>query len=80
MKYKQFFIIFFCFSTTIAQTINLNESHIIDYIRTSQITGNLSSDYSFTLYPFKIKKDDLNLDSLSFNYEEYSRTILNFFS
>ena len=80
MKYKQFFIIFFCFSTTIAQTINLNESHIIDYIRTSQITGNLSSDYSFTLYPFKIKKDDLNLDSLSFNYEEYSPTILNFFN
>ena len=79
MKYRALFILSICFNTTIAQTVNLNESHIIDYFRTSQLIGNLNSDYSFTLKPFDIEKNHFDLDSLSLNYEEYSPTILNFF-
>ena len=79
MKYKFIFIFLFSFILSNSQTINLNESHIVDYLRTSQLTGDLDSNFSFTLKPFDIEKNDFKIDSVFFNSKEYAPTILSFF-
>jgi hypothetical protein len=56
MKYNLFFFLFFTFLVSSSQTINLNESYLTDYLRTSQILGDFKSDVSFTLKPFDIGK------------------------
>ena len=77
MKYKLLFLVLFSFLKSNSQSINLNESHIIDFFRTSQLSGDLNSNFSFTLKPFDI--NNFNIDSTLFNNEKYSPTILNFF-
>ena len=78
MKYKFLFLIFFSFLTSNSQSINLNQSQIVDFFRTSQLSGELNSDFSFTLKPFDIEKNNFNIDSTFFKTKEYSPTILNF--
>ena len=56
--------ILFTFLISNSQTINLNESHIIDYLRTSQLIGKLDSDFSFSVRPLSIDSNNLNIDSL----------------
>ena len=77
MKYK-FIFLFFSFFLSNSQTINLNESHIVDYFRTAQLIGNLNSNFSFTLKPFDIGKNNFKIESSFFNSKEYSPTILIF--
>ncbi len=77
MKYKLLCLVLFSVLKSNSQSINLNESHIIDFFRTSQLSGDLKSDFSFTLKPFDI--NNFNINSTLFNNEKYSPTILNFF-
>ncbi len=79
MKYKFLFILSFSFLISHSQTINLNESQIVDYLRTSQLIGDLDSDFSFTLTPLDIQNNSLKIDSTLFDSKEYAPTILNFF-
>ena len=51
MKYNLFLILFLTFYISYCQTINLNESYLNDYLRTSQILGDFKSDISFTIKP-----------------------------
>ena len=51
MKYKLFLFLIFTFFTSNSQTINLNESYLTDYLRTSQLLGKLENYISFTLKP-----------------------------
>ena len=79
MKYNFFFFLFFTFLVSSSQTINLNESYLTDYLRTSQLLGDFKSDVSFTLKPFDIGKNGLKIENEVFNIEEYSPTVLTFF-
>tara|TARA_B100001059_G_scaffold127742_1_gene127625 strand:- start:190 stop:1905 length:1716 start_codon:yes stop_codon:yes gene_type:complete len=79
MKYNFFLFLFFTFFVSSSQTINLNESFLNDYLRTSQLLGELESDISFTLRPVDIGKNGLEINSKVFDSEEYSPTILTFF-
>ena len=80
MKYKVFLFLIFSVLISKSQTINLNESYITDYLRTSQILGEFNSDVSFTLRPLFIGKNGLKIDNNFLNIKEYSPTILNFFN
>ena len=42
MKYNFFLFLFFTFHVSNSQTINLNESYLTDYLRTSQLLGNFN--------------------------------------
>ncbi len=79
MKNNLFFLILFSFLISNSQTINLNESHIVDYFRTSQLLGNLNSNFSFTIKPFDIEKSGLKISSEYFDSKKYAPTVLNFF-
>ena len=79
MKYNFFLFLFFTFFISSSQTINLNESYLNDYLRTSQLLGDFKSDISFTIKPLEIGTSGLNLENEVFNIEEYAPTILNFF-
>ena len=72
--------ILFTFLISNSQTINLNESHIIDYLRTSQLIGKLDSDFSFSVRPLSIDSNNLNIDKSIFDSEKYAPTILSFFN
>jgi len=78
MKFKFLFIFLFSFLISYTQTINLNESHIIDYLRTSQLIGNLNSDFSFTQRPINLGKNGVKINDSIFDLNHYSPTILNF--
>ena len=56
MKFK--LILLFSFFTSWSQTINLNESYLTDYLRTSQLLGEFGSDISFTVNPLILEKMD----------------------
>jgi hypothetical protein len=79
MKIKISLFLLFVFLISNSQTINLNESHITDYLRTSQLLGKFKSDVSFTIKPFDLGKNGLKIKNEVFNTEEYSPTVLNFF-
>ena len=79
MKYKFFIFLFFIFLNSFSQTINLNESDLTDYLRTSQLLGEFKSDVSFTVKPFDIGTNGLKIDNEVFNIKEYSPTVLTFF-
>ena len=79
MKYNFFLFLFFSFITSTSQTINLNEPYLNDYLRTSQLLGEFRNDVSFTLKPFDIGTNGLQIESDVFNIEDYSATILTFF-
>ena len=73
MKYNFFFFLFFTFLVSSSQTINLNESYLTDYLRTSQLLGDFKSDVSFTLKPFDIGKNGLKIENEVFNIEHQMR-------
>ena len=62
MKYNFFLFLFFTCLVSSSQTINLNESYLTDYLRTSQLLGNFKSDISFTLKPLDIGKNGIEID------------------
>ena len=78
MKYNFFFFLFFTFFVSSSQTINLNESYLTDHLRTSQLLGKFKSDVSFTLKPFDIGKNGIEINKEIFNIEKYAPTVLNF--
>lgn len=79
MRIKFLLIITFSFYFSYSQNINLNESHIISNLRTSQLLGKISSKISFTKYPINIKVIEDESTINIFNKDEYSPEILNFF-
>ena len=78
MKYNFLLFLFFTFFVSNSQTINLNESYLIDYLRTSQLLGDFKSDVSFTLRPFDIGKNGLEINKEIFDTEKYAPTVLSF--
>ena len=78
MKYKIFLLFFFTFFVSFSQTINLNESYLSDFLRTSQLLGDFKSDVSFTLKPFDIGKNGLEINKKIFDTEKYAPTALSF--
>ena len=79
MKYNFSLLIIFTFLISNSQTINLNESYLTDYLRTSQLQGEFKSYVSFTLMPFDIGKSGLEINKETFNIEKYAPTIHSFF-
>ncbi len=79
MKYNFSLLIIFTFLISNSQTINLNESYLTDYLRTSQLQGEFKSYVSFTLMPFDIGKSGLEINKETFNIEKYAPTIYSFF-
>jgi hypothetical protein len=78
MKYNFFLFLFFTFFVSSSQTINLNESYLTDYLRTSQLLGNFKSEVSFTLKPLNIGKNGIEIDKEIFDTEKYAPTLLSF--
>ena len=78
MKYKFTSLIFFSFLISNSQTINLNESYLTNYLRTSQLLGKLQSDISFTVKPLEIGKNGISFTKETFDEEEYAPTVLSF--
>ena len=78
MKYNFFLFLFFTFFVSSSQTINLNESYLTDYLRTSQLLGDFKSDVSFTLRPFDIGKNGIEINKEIFDTEKYAPTVLSF--
>ena len=78
MKHIFFLYLFFTFIISYSQTINLNESYLTDYLRTSQLVGNFKSDVSFTLKPFDISKNGIEISKEIFDSEKYAPTLLSF--
>ena len=78
MKYNFFLFLFFTFLVSSSQTINLNESYLTDYLRTSQLLGKFKSDVSFTLKPFDIGKNGIEINKEIFDTEKYAPTVLSF--
>ena len=70
MKYNFFLFLFFTFLVSSSQTINLNEPYLTDYLRTSQLLGDFKSDVSFTLRPFNISKNGIEINKQIFNIEK----------
>ncbi len=78
MKPKFLLFLFFTFFSSYSQTINLNESFLNDYLRTSQLQNKLKSDISFTIRPLDIGTKGLKIENEVFNTEKYAPTVLNF--
>jgi hypothetical protein len=78
MKYYFFLFLLFTFFISSSQTINLNESYLTEYLRTSQLLGNFKSEVSFTLKPIDIGKNGLEINKEIFDKEKYAPTVLSF--
>ena len=78
MKYNFFLFLFFTFLVSSSQTINLNETYLTDYLRTSQLLGKLKSEASFTLKPLDIGKNGLEIKKEIFDTEKYAPTVISF--
>jgi hypothetical protein len=78
MKYNLFLFLFFTFLVSSSQTINLNESYLTDYLRTSQLLGNFKSDVSFTLKPLNIGGNGIEINKEIFDTEKYAPIVLSF--
>jgi hypothetical protein len=78
MKYNFSLLIIFTFLISNSQTINLNESYLTDYLRTSQLLGEFKSDVSFNLKPLDIGKNGIEIDKEIFDKEKYAPSILSF--
>ena len=78
MKYNFFLFLFFTFFVSSSQTINLNESYLTDYLRTSQLLGDFESEVSFTLKPLDIGKNGIEINKEIFDTEKYAPTLLSF--
>ena len=75
MKYNFFLFLFFTFFVSTSQTINLNESYLTDYLRTSQLLGEFKSEVSFTLRPFDIGKNGIEINKEIFDTEKYAYSV-----
>ena len=53
-----FFTIFYFISNLNGQSVNLNQSSIIENIRDQQLIGNISSDISFNIKPISLENFD----------------------
>jgi hypothetical protein len=80
MKYNflLFLFLFFKFYISSSQTINLNESYLTDYLRTSQLLGEFKSDVSFNLKPLDIGENGIEINKEIFDTEKYAPTVLSF--
>ena len=78
MKFKFLLFLFFTYHISSSQTINLNETYLTDYLRTSQLLGKFNANISFTLRPLYIEKNGLELSKETFDTEKYAPTVLNF--
>ena len=78
MKYNFFLFLFLTFLVSSSQTINLNESYLTDYLRTSQLLGEFKSDVSFSLKPLDIGKNGIEINKEIFDTEKYTPTLLSF--
>ena len=78
MKYNFFLFLFFKFIISSSQTINLNESYLTDYLRTSQLLGDFKSDMSFTLKPLDIGKNGVEINKETIDTEKNAPTIMSF--
>ena len=78
MKYNFFLFLLFTFFISSSQTINLNESYLTDYLRTSQLLGDFESEVSFTLKPLDIGKNGIEINKEIFDTEKYAPTLLSF--
>jgi hypothetical protein len=67
-------LLFFISFCSYSQTINLNQDHIIDHVRTFQLLDNSQSPYSFTQRPI-----DINYINKNFNTNKFSPTLLHLF-
>ena len=79
MKKQFFFFIIFHFITLInGQSINLNQSSIIENIRDQQLIGNISSDLSFNLKPISLENFDTD-EIKTLKLQNYAPSFLKFF-
>ena len=78
MKYYHLFILFLAFNNLNSQSINLNESFIIDDIRINQLLGNIDNSISFNQRPLRIEGNLIDTNPEIFNNEKYSKTIFSF--
>ena len=76
MRYKLFFIILFVFiENLISQTLNLNESHIENFLRYKQLKNELNSDITFSLKPLNINSINSFKDEYIPVLDNYAKTI-----
>ena len=59
-----------------SQSLNLNESHIIDLIRSKEISGEFKSNLSFNILPIDINSSSFVIDSSIFDKKKYSPTLI----
>jgi hypothetical protein len=78
MKYNFLLFLLFTFFISSSQTINLNESYLTDYLRTSQLLGDFKSEVSFTLKPIVIGENGIEINKEIFDKEKYAPTLLSF--
>ena len=71
-------LFFFLISLNLnSQSLNLNESHIIDLIRSKEISGEFNSNLSLNILPIDINSSSFDIDSIIFNKKKYSPTLIN---
>ena len=78
MRFNFFLFLFFTFFVSNSQTINLNESYLNDYLRTSQLLGTFKSEISFTIKPLDIGRNGIEINKEIFKKEKYAPTVLSF--
>ena len=78
---KKIFLFFFLFKFYLSscQTINLNESYLIDYLRISQLQGKFKTDFSFTQRPIHLGSNGLLIADSVFNKQKHTPTIAKIF-
>ena len=78
MKYRFFLFLIFITFTSKSQTINLNKSYLIDYLRISQLNGTFKSDFSFTQRPIHLGSNGLIIPDSIFNQKKNAPIISRF--
>lgn len=78
MKFRLSFFFVLSFWMSNSQTINLNESDISEYLRTSQLLGKFKNDISFTIRPIDISKNGIVIEDTIFNVKKYAPTLYTF--
>lgn len=78
MKKIFFFVICIYSNLLNSQTINLNQSHIVDYLRASQLTGSFNSDFSFNIRPINIGKNGIKINDSLFNSDTFIPKVIDF--
>ena len=76
MRFIYTILLFFLFSTSQSQSINLNESFINEYLRTSQLIGDYKGDFSFTQLPIDLGNNGIKINDELFDSKLYASNIL----